>query len=154
MRRPSRSAAAGLLLTLAAAACGTGGTPELSVSQPAVGSTRASSAAIYLELANSGDGDDGLVGASCACADGASLHLTESRGGIMIMQAADTLSVPAESVVELRPGGPHIMLEGLRAPLEEGAAIEVELEFSESPPMTVEVPVVPLESLAERVPEQ
>ena len=154
MRWHTAFAPAGLLLTLAAVACGTGGSPELSAGQPAVGSTRASTAALYLEVENRGDGDDALVGVSCECAEGASLHLTEDRNGIAIMQATDMLSVPAESVVELRPGGPHIMLEGLRGPLEEGAAIEVGLEFSQSPPMTVEVPVVPLESLAERVPEQ
>ena len=66
-------------LTLGAAVavggCGGGTPPELTAADAAVGSNPGSSAALYVELENSGGTDDTLVGASCDCAGRASLHV-------------------------------------------------------------------------------
>jgi hypothetical protein len=49
--------------------------------------------------------------------------------------------IPAGGDAVLEPGGYHVMLVGLVAPLEVGQAIEVELEFRTAAPQTVTVPV-------------
>ncbi len=48
------------------------------------------------------------------------IHATESHGGVMQMHAVDSLALPAGKAVELKPGGYHVMLEGLARPLVAG----------------------------------
>lgn len=122
----------------------------MSVLDPVVGAVPGDSAAVYLSIENSGD-DDALVAASCDCAGSTSLHLTEDRDGILLMVAADRLDVPSGETTVLDPGRSHLMLEDLAAPLEAGSSIELTLEFEHGGERTVEVPVVPLDELAERV---
>lgn len=152
-----RRVVAAAMLTLGAAGslpgCGSADAAELRAREAAVGATPGTSAALYLELTNDGGEDDALVGASCACAAAASLHVTEDRGGISIMVGADELALPAGGALQLDPGRSHVMLEELTEPLEAGDRVEVRLEFERSPDMTLEVPVVAPEELAERVGE-
>jgi copper(I)-binding protein len=48
------------------------------------------------------------------------IHATENHGGVMEMHAVDSLALPAGAAVELKPGGYHVMLEGLVRPLVAG----------------------------------
>ena len=66
------------------------------------------------------DGDDGDDG---DMSDGA---------GMMEMRPVDRIEIPAGATVALEPGGYHIMLLELVAPLEAGTTIEVTLTFEES----------------------
>jgi hypothetical protein len=61
--------------------------------------------------------------------------------GAMTMQEVDHIDLPAGEGVALEPGGYHIMLMDLAAPLEVGQTIEVTLDFENTPDQTVEVPV-------------
>jgi hypothetical protein len=54
---------------------------------------------------------------------------TTMAGGMMTMQPVDRIPVPAGESVALEPGGYHIMLMELAAPLEVGSTIEVTLVF-------------------------
>ncbi len=155
MRRlPTRSvrplavvAATALLGTVA---CGGSDPGAVTASEPAVGANPGDAVALYVDLDNDGSADE-LVSATCDCAAQASLHVTEDRGGILLMVEAESIELPAGERTTLRPGGPHVMLEGLDAPLTAGSTIEVTLGFEHSDDIVLEVPVVALEELAERV---
>ena len=49
----------------------------------------------------------------------------------MMMQPVVSIPVPAGGMAELKPGGYHIMLIDLVAPLTEGATIDLTLTFAE-----------------------
>lgn len=127
---------------LSLAACSGNSPPSLSVSdaraRPTV--TAAQTAVVYLTIANSGAGADRLQGVSAGIGK-ASLHSSSMSGGVMRMRAIDGLDIPAKSTVKLEPMGNHIMVEGLKAPLGEGASFPLILRFRNSPPQTVAVQV-------------
>lgn len=124
--------------------------PHITVSEPAVGAVPGDSAAVYLRLENSG-ADDALTGATCDCDGTISLHVTEDMNGVSIMSGADQLAVPSGDTLELDPGGSHLMMEGIDKQLTAGENVELTLHFEHSNDISVTVPVLPLEELAERI---
>jgi copper(I)-binding protein len=85
--------------------------------------------AAYLTVRNGGGQDDRLVGVSSEVADKAELHSSVVQEGVMKMRAVEAVDVPAHGEAVLEPGGLHIMLIGLKAPLEEGKSFALTLEF-------------------------
>ena len=61
--------------------------------------------------------------------------------GAMRMQQVGAIELPAGETVSLRPGGLHIMLMGLAAPLEVGQTFDVVLTFEEAGEVVVSVEV-------------
>jgi copper(I)-binding protein len=149
-RRTLTALAATALVT--AGSCSGDPEPAIRAVDPVIGASDGDAAALYLGVTNDGDDELHLVGARCDCAERTSLHMTRDLDGIAMMTVVESLPVPGGETVELRPGGSHIMLEGLRAPLRTGSVVEVTLELDRSEPIELEVPVVALESLNERVP--
>lgn len=97
-------------------------------------------AAGYLVL-EGGDAPDRLVGASSPSAAAVSLHRTDPSGAMVDTDAVD---VPAGGEVPFLPGGDHLMLEGLVAPLLPGERVLLDLEFADAGVVRVEAPVVAL----------
>ena len=64
------------------------------------------------------------------------------EGGIARMRMVHSLDVPAGAEVKLAPGGNHIMLEGLKAPLAAGERFQLTLRFARSGAVSVPVGVV------------
>lgn len=62
-------------------------------------------------------------------------------GGMMTMTPVDRIDVPAGGSVALEPGGYHIMLLGLTAPLEAGTTVEVTLTFENAGEVAVSADV-------------
>ena len=62
--------------------------------------------------------------------------------GQMTMQQVDSIELPAGEAVSLAPGGYHVMLFELAAPLEVGTSITVTLTLSTAGTITVDVPVL------------
>jgi len=58
--------------------------------------------------------------------------------GISRMVAIDNIVIPAESQIELKPGGIHIMLFDLRRHIKPGDKFEMILKVKDSDPITVE----------------
>jgi copper(I)-binding protein len=102
--------------------------------------------------------DDALVGASVPAevAGTVEIHetvvMTEGTGMgtpadsavdamAMTMRPVDKIDLPAGEAVALEPGGYHIMLLDLVAPLETGTTIEVTLTFESGATTTLDVPV-------------
>lgn len=69
--------------------------------------------------------------ARCECAASVQLHKTEESQGMARMVEQTAVSLPAGQTVEFRPGGLHIMLIGLKAPLKEGQNLTLQLTVEE-----------------------
>lgn len=100
----------------------------------------ARSGAAYVSLMNHGDADR-LTGASSPVAAHAEIHRTDMVDGVMKMQPAGALEIPAHGMLEMKPGGYHIMLMGLAGPLREGERIELTLTFEKAGNVKIDVPV-------------
>ena len=99
-----------------------------------------SSGAIYATIANRGAADR-LVGVS-SNAGTATLHHSTRDDGVARMRMLTDLPIPAGTSVDLAPGGTHVMLTGLAAPLSIGGDLGLTLRFERSGARTVKVAVV------------
>ena len=70
-----------------------------------------------------------LVGASTPVAGVAELHEMKMDGDVMRMRAVPRLDLPAGETVELKPGGSHVMLMDLKAPLKPDTRVPITLNF-------------------------
>ena len=96
----------------------------------------------YMVLDNRGPADDRLVSAASPVAQTVTMHRTEVRDGIarMLPQEAG-IAIPAHGSVSLEPGGYHLMLGRLKAPLALGQTVPLTLTFERAGAVTVELRV-------------
>jgi copper(I)-binding protein len=94
----------------------------------------------FLTLRNGGS-DDRLLSASADVAASVELHEMKMEGDVMKMRQLDAIALPAGKKVELKPGGLHIMLMGLKAPLKQGDKFPLKLKFEKAGEVTVQVHV-------------
>ena len=73
-----------------------------------------------------------LVRAESPAAGVAEVHEMKMDGDVMKMRAMPALELPAGKTVELKPGGYHIMLLDLKAPLAKGSAVPLTLVFQDA----------------------
>jgi periplasmic copper chaperone A len=76
--------------------------------------------------------DSTLVGAASGAAKIVEIHEMKMEGGVMKMRAVDRIALPAGKVVDMKPGGHHVMLLDLAAPLKEGQTVPLQLTFEDS----------------------
>lgn len=86
-----------------------------------------SAAAAYLTIDNGG-GADRLTRVATEIGQ-ASLHSTTMDNGIMRMRHVEAVDLPQGQSVELKPGGLHVMIMGLRQPLQAGSTFPLTLTF-------------------------
>lgn len=98
--------------------------------------------AVYMTLSNPGAAADSLVAASSPIAATAELHTHIAEGDVMRMRPVDSIEVPAGETVELRPGGLHVMLMNLEAPLTRDETFPLTLSFATAGDVTVDVTVL------------
>ena len=137
---------AGLGVLLAALACiraAAGAEPSIHIVDAWARATPpgVENGAVYCKIQNHG-GADRLVGARSSAARTAEIHAGVAQNGVVEMRRVDAMPLDAGAAVELSPGGAHVMLVGLAAPLVPGAKIELTLVFATAGVVTVEVPVV------------
>ena len=78
--------------------------------------------------------DDRLVAVRATGAGRVELHETRMESGMMMMHPMeDGLPLPEGRLIELEPGGNHIMVMGLAEPLEDGDSLELTLDFQRAP---------------------
>ncbi len=94
----------------------------------------------YLSLKNSGKVDK-LLSVSTPVAAAVEMHSMSMDGNVMRMRQIDAIELPAGQVVELKPGGLHLMLMGLKQPLATGSQFEMTLVFEQAGPVKVQVEV-------------
>ena len=73
-----------------------------------------------------------LVRAESPAAGVTEVHEMKMEGDVMKMRAVPALELPAGKTVELKPGGYHVMLLDLKAPLEKGSTVPVTLVFQDA----------------------
>ena len=102
-------------------------------------------AAIYMVLHNPAATPVTLRQASSPLARQLELHTTTTDAqGVSRMAALTTgLLVPAGAHVALAPGGHHVMVYGLQAPLVSGQELPLRLEFDQGPAITTRVKIMP-----------
>ena len=84
---------------------------------------------------------DRLVSVSSPVAKKAEIHTMSMEGMVMKMRPLAGLDIPGGQPVTLKPGGEHIMLEGLNAPLREGQSFPLTLTFEKAGTRTVTVAI-------------
>lgn len=100
----------------------------------------ATTGAAYVTLIGGAQADQ-MTGASTPVSASASVHTTAEDNGVMRMRAVPMVPIPAGQTVTFKPGGLHIMLEGLKHPLTAGQSFPLTLTFAHAAPVTVDVPV-------------
>jgi copper(I)-binding protein len=73
-----------------------------------------------------------LVGVSTPVAGVAEVHEMKMEGDVMKMRALPLLDLPAGKKVDLKPGGYHIMMMDLKAPLAKDSTVPVTLLFKDA----------------------
>jgi copper(I)-binding protein len=73
-----------------------------------------------------------LVSASSPAAGVTEVHEMKLDGDVMRMRAVPVLDLPAGKAVELKPGGFHVMLLDLKAPLPKDSTVPLTLTFKDA----------------------
>ncbi len=102
---------------------------------------KAPTGAAYLTLTNSGTAADRLVGASSPVAATTELHEDKEENGIMKMRPVPVLPIAPGQSITLKPGGYHLMLTGLKAPLKQGDSFPLTLTFEKAGAKEVQVAI-------------
>jgi copper(I)-binding protein len=89
--------------------------------------------AAYMQIENNGKTDDKLIAASSPAATSVEIHSMSMEGDVMKMRAVEGLEIKAGAQVSMKPGeGYHIMLLGLKKPLQAGDKLPMMLTFSKA----------------------
>ena len=87
--------------------------------------------AVFLNIENTGDADR-LISASSPLSDRVELHTHKMDNGVMKMRRIDAITVPSNTVTELKSGGLHIMMFNVENLPEVGSKIPVSLVFEKA----------------------
>jgi copper(I)-binding protein len=116
----------------------------IQISQPWARATPkgASSAAAYMTVSNTGSAAQRL---SCVSSDAAAqcqIHEMTMDGGVMKMRPVQGgLEVKPGETVTLKPGGFHIMLVGLKEPLQAGKSLDATFKVEGGDSVQIEFPI-------------
>ena len=94
----------------------------------------------FMKIDNSGAADQLLV-VSSPVAGEVQLHEMAMDGNVMRMRQVKDIPVPANSSIELKPGGLHLMFLNIKTPLTAGQSIPVKLKFAKAGDVEVKMPV-------------
>ena len=115
-------------LTFALTLCSLTAHAKTSVSEPWARATVAGQAMGGAFVNLTSDQPAQLVAASSPLATEAQLHGMFMQGESMQMQQVNSIDLPANQLVSLRPGSYHIMLMGLKKPLVAGSIVPIQLK--------------------------
>jgi copper(I)-binding protein len=103
----------------------------------------------FLVVANKGATSDRLVAVRTVASQQAQIHQMKMEGDVMRMRELEKgLEIPAGGTVTLAPGGFHLMLIGLTAPLKAGTRVPVTLVFEKAGSIDIELDVQAMGSTA------
>lgn len=97
--------------------------------------------AAFMTLVNTSDVDHSLKSATSPVAATVELHTHTNNNGVMEMRQVEQIAVPAKGRAELKPGGFHIMLIGLKQDLTAGEKAQLTLTFEDGSTTTVDAPI-------------
>lgn len=97
----------------------------------------------YLTITNKGTETDRLVGGSAEMAARLEVHETVTEDGVGRMRQVKNLEIKPGQTIELKPGGMHVMLVGLKKPISQGQTIKGTLVFEKAGTVAIEFAVQP-----------
>ena len=97
---------------------------EISIVEPWARATigKSKNGVAYLTIVNHGTVGDRLLSVATPVAKKAGLHTHLMEGGMMKMRPVTAVEVKGRASTILKPGGFHVMMMGLKAPLKKGEA--------------------------------
>jgi len=95
----------------------------------------------YFAIRNKGAVADRLVGVSSPASARVEIHEMAMEKDVMRMREVKGIDVPAKKSVELKPGGYHLMLIELKAPLKPGDKLPLTLRFEKAGEVKAEIAV-------------
>jgi copper(I)-binding protein len=99
----------------------------------------------YMTIRNTGSTPDRLIGGSSAVAGRFEVHSMVMEQGVAKMRPVEGgLVIGPGETLELKPGALHVMLTGLKQPLEKGRKVKGTLEFEKAGKVDIEYSVEPL----------
>ncbi|MGH1486427.1 MAG: copper chaperone PCu(A)C [Cellvibrionaceae bacterium] len=99
--------------------------PVIKTTPPGINNTAA-----YLHIKNNSDQDIALVKAESDIAQLVEIHEHTMNNGLMLMQKVESITIPANSFIEFKPGGYHIMFINLNSTISPDQKVEINLTFS------------------------
>jgi copper(I)-binding protein len=130
-----------ILLALVLSSCSQAGSGGIEVKDAWVRAASDTTGGVFMNISNIGAEADRLVSAESNAAEIVQLHETTVENEVMMMHEVDGIDIPARSVVELAPGGYHVMLINLKQPLKPGDEVVLTLNFEKAGPVSVEAEV-------------
>lgn len=101
-------------------------------------------AAGFFTVTNKGSAADRLIAASSAAAERIEIHAIKVVGAELRMrERAGGLLLSPGTTLTLKPRGYHLLLTGLRAPLEQGARLRIMLTFERAGSIDIDLLVAP-----------
>jgi periplasmic copper chaperone A len=116
---------------------------HVSVEQPYVrlAPPSAPTTGAFMVLRNNGDKDIKVLKAENPASRVTELHTHLNEGGVMKMRPVASIDIKSGGEAVLQPGGLHIMLIDLKAPLKEGDIVPITLSFDDGSSKKVEARV-------------
>lgn len=142
-RRAARWVAIPMLLAALSAAVAAGADLRVIAAHAPATPPAATTAAAYLTVHNVGAASDQLLRVSTPVAAEVQMHRTQLDGGVMRMRPVTALEVPVGGSIEMSTGGTHLMLVGLKRPLQAGEQFPMRLEFARAGAIEATVKVLP-----------
>ena len=133
--------AAGLLFSAGVLA---GAADNVSVQDPYVrlAPPNAAATGAFMVIRNTGDKDVKVVKADNPVSKATELHTHLNEGGVMKMRPVPAIEIRAKGEAVLRPGGLHVMMIDLKAPMKEGDSVPITLTFDAGSSKQVDARVV------------
>ena len=103
--------------------------------------------AAFMILENKGAVLRALLRGSASVGDTLELHEMKRDDGMMRMSPVQRIEIPAHGEVALRPGGLHLMIVGLKAPLTATDSVARPLTFDDGSVLTLKAPVRPMQGM-------
>lgn len=96
----------------------------------------------FMVIKNAGDKDVKVVKADNPASKATELHTHLNENGVMKMRPVAAIDVKSKGEAVLKPGGLHVMLINLVAPMKEGDIVPITLTFDDGSSKKVDAKVV------------
>ena len=96
----------------------------------------------FMVIKNNGDKDVKVLKADNPVSRVTELHTHLNEGGVMKMRPVPAIEIKAKGEATLKPGGLHVMLIDLKAPMKEGDVVPITLSFDDGSSKQVDAKVV------------
>jgi len=96
----------------------------------------------FMVIRNNGDKDVKVLKADNPVSRVTELHTHLNEGGVMKMRPVPGIDIKAKGEAVLKPGGLHVMMIDLKAPMKEGDIVPITLSFDDGSTKQVDARVI------------